>query len=1382
MHRDRILDVARKPWRLVFVAAAAAATAASGFGCGGPKGGGDVAVVGRALSNGDVTGFEVASSWSTTAAGAVLATAPAHTQGTASLAVRPSNSNPYVALASASIGTLAEVSNTLALDIMLPTQQPNPAWLGAVQLYVTCPSRALQNVYLGQVELTGKPVGAWTTLSFSLSNAVVTSLLSGGYTDLSFGVALNVPVPVGGPYLIDNLRFIPATACIGKPNGSSCTDGSACTVSDRCQNNVCRPGTAITCAAPDQCHVAGTCNPATGVCSNPAKTDGAACNDRNACTQADSCQAGACTGGVPVACAAQDQCHVAGVCDPTTGACSNPAVPDGTACNDGDACTQADSCQAGVCAGAEPVTCVAQDQCHAAGVCDPATGACSNPAVPDGTACNDGDACTQADSCQAGVCAGAEPVTCVAQDQCHAAGVCDPATGACSNPAVADGTACNDGNACTRADSCQLGVCAGAEPVACAASDACHVAGTCDPGTGACSNPVAADDTPCDDGNACTTGDRCRAGACAKSDPVVCAASDGCHPGACDPSTGACANPLSCHLYGVGSIPGTATDGLVVSPLTLEDGTPNNRVGGIGSDIAYTGVGDLFVSAPDRGPGDGSSSYTDRFYLIELSLAGGQVTPSLRGAATLDQGAGLPTFTGISSAFDATNSSNERRLDVEGLRVGRAGTLFASDEYGPFIDEFSAEGHRLRTLAVPDKFLIDHPGTGDDELPPTNTKGRQANRGMEGLAISPDGSKLYGIMQSPLIQDGALSSKNDRVGTNVRILEVDVDTGATRELLYPMASPSYGNNEILAVNDHQLLVLERDGKGGTSAAFKRLFLIDTAGATDISGVASLPTTGVPAGVTPVAKTLFLDLLDPAFGLAGASFPEKIEGLAFGPDLPDGRHTLVVTSDNDFVATADSKLYVFAIDAAALPGYVAQTASFSSVCAVPAPVTCPATGACSLPGICNPGNGTCSAPVVAAGTLVGAQIAGDCRSQQCDGAGNLVDAIDNTDLPVDGNACTDDLCTGGVPSNPALAAGTSCHQGAGNVCDGAGACVDCAPLGLCPQAPPTVRVVRVGTGTGALSSAATAVFVEERALDGTLLGTIALPTAAAGNNLPFALSGSASSEGGMTLSADGHSLALAGYAAAPGTAGVASTTAAAVSRSAAVIDAAGNVDTSTTFGASAFSGNNVRGAVSADGSGVWAGGAGSANGGLWFAPLGGRTGVQVVSSPNNFRWPEIAGGQLYASGSNGSFVNVSRVGTGLPTVGAQSIAPLPGMPTSGSASPFAFVLLDRDGVPGPETLYVADDRNAPTGGVQKWTLNGATWTLATTFNVTSTPIGFRGLAGFVTGSTVTLVASSADNNNNRLVVFVDDGSATVTGTVIATAASNTAFRGVALSPR
>src|SRR5207247_220296 len=113
---------------------------------------------------------------------------------------------------------------------------------------------------------------------------------------------------------------------------------------------------------------------------------------------------------------------------------------------------------------------------------DPATGTCSNSAKADGTSCNDGSACTRADSCQAGMCAGSNPVVCSAKDACHDAGSCDPATGTCSNPAKADGAACSD-NLCLSGQTCTGGTCSGGTPVNADDGIACTI-DSCDPPTG----------------------------------------------------------------------------------------------------------------------------------------------------------------------------------------------------------------------------------------------------------------------------------------------------------------------------------------------------------------------------------------------------------------------------------------------------------------------------------------------------------------------------------------------------------------------------------------------------------------------------------------------------------------------------------------------------------------------------------------------------------------------------------------------------------------------------------------------------------------------------------------------------------------------------------
>jgi len=288
--------------------------------------------------------------------------------------------------------------------------------------------------------------------------------------------------------------------CVACTSGASCTpNGNACqTGTTSCATGAQVCGSVVDVANGTPCGNGEVCHG--GQCV--ACQTGAACTPPgNLCDKGTI----ACTTGVPVCvdtgapavtCTASDQCHVAGTCDPASGKCSNPAAGNGTPCNDGDACTTGDQCAGGVCGGTA-VTCTASDQCHLAGTCDPSSGNCSNPAAGNGTPCNDGDACTTGDQCTGGTCGGT-PVTCTASDQCHLVGTCDPSSGNCSNPVAGNGTSCNDGDPCTTGDQCTAGTCGGT-PVSCVASDECHVAGTCSGGV--CSNPTAGNGTPCQGGN-----------------------------------------------------------------------------------------------------------------------------------------------------------------------------------------------------------------------------------------------------------------------------------------------------------------------------------------------------------------------------------------------------------------------------------------------------------------------------------------------------------------------------------------------------------------------------------------------------------------------------------------------------------------------------------------------------------------------------------------------------------------------------------------------------------------------------------------------------------------------------------------------------------------
>jgi len=107
-----------------------------------------------------------------------------------------------------------------------------------------------------------------------------------------------------------------------------------------------------------------------------------------------------CNGGPPLDCDDNNPC-TDDSCDPATG-CVH--TNNSAACNDGNACTLGDACTNGTCVGAIPIVCPASDQCHSAGICDPATGGCTNANAPDGTACDDHDLCTTGEMCLAGTC------------------------------------------------------------------------------------------------------------------------------------------------------------------------------------------------------------------------------------------------------------------------------------------------------------------------------------------------------------------------------------------------------------------------------------------------------------------------------------------------------------------------------------------------------------------------------------------------------------------------------------------------------------------------------------------------------------------------------------------------------------------------------------------------------------------------------------------------------------------------------------------------------------------------------------------------------------------------------------------------------------------
>jgi hypothetical protein len=264
------------------------------------------------------------------------------------------------------------------------------------------------------------------------------------------------------------------------------------------------------------------------------------------------------------------------------------------------------------------------------------------------------------------------------------------------------------------------------------------------------------------------------------------------------------------------------------------------------------------------------------------------------------------------NAFDINNNPlapSEDGIDSEGMAMASDGSFWISDEYGPHIIHVDKTG---KTLEKINPF-----STGSRKLPLVLAK-RRPNRGMEGLTITPDGKTLVGIMQFPLYNPSSAAIANSLV---IRIVTFDIASGATKQFVYMMESPTLqAVSEITAIDNNNFLVLERDGLFATEAnrnsVIKKIFKISLSGATDISDPANGANgklfggktieelkdaaTLATNGIVPVTKTLVADLMKDIPTL----YPhDKAEGLVI-----INSKMIAVSNDDDFGITGANKVY------------------------------------------------------------------------------------------------------------------------------------------------------------------------------------------------------------------------------------------------------------------------------------------------------------------------------------------------------------------------------------------------------------------------------------------------------------------------------------------
>ena len=246
----------------------------------------------------------------------------------------------------------------------------------------------------------------------------------------------------------------------------------------------------------------------------------------------------------------------------------------------------------------------------------------------------------------------------------------------------------------------------------------------------------------------------------------------------------------------------------------------------------------------------------------------------------------------LNDALQPIALTDSRGLDTEGLVSDGQGGFWLCDEYGPFLIHVDGQGKILKQFG-PDAQAGEQQVAGGL---PSVLAWRQPNRGFEGIARLPSG-KIIAAVQSTLDIDG----KTAKSATFIRLLELDPQTGNTRMLAYPLESGFYKKNkdakigDLVAVDEQTLLVIEQ-GKDKDKQMHNRIYRLDLAKATDLSGqlIANKALEYADAdalqaaGVVPVGKQLLVDLQSLGWSA------EKAEGLT----LVDAK-TIAVASDNDF---------------------------------------------------------------------------------------------------------------------------------------------------------------------------------------------------------------------------------------------------------------------------------------------------------------------------------------------------------------------------------------------------------------------------------------------------------------------------------------------------
>jgi len=330
----------------------------------------------------------------------------------------------------------------------------------------------------------------------------------------------------------------------------------------------------------------------------------------------------------------------------------------------------------------------------------------------------------------------------------------------------------------------------------------------------------------------------------------------------------------------------------------------NTQVGGL-SALTYDRLSQRFYALSD----DRDKA---RFYTLNPTL-----TTTAEGEVVLEN-MEVEDVTFLRDEKGATYAQGT--VDPEGIAVSPQGTVFISSEgvaskgIAPFVKEFDLKtGKGKQSLRIPQRFLPNVPGKDSGE-----PRGVRDNLGFEGLTLADvglaktDPFRLFTATESSLAQDSSTEEEEPAIQPPVRLLHYQINPVGqpilVAEHLYLLdVAPSdviyNGVTELMALNEAgYFLSLERTF--GFSGHGAKIFQIAMGNATDTSNIASLKNN--LSTIQPLRKKLILDLRELGIPL------DNLEGMTFGPPLPDGSQSLILVSDDNFRKNQVTQFLLFKI--------------------------------------------------------------------------------------------------------------------------------------------------------------------------------------------------------------------------------------------------------------------------------------------------------------------------------------------------------------------------------------------------------------------------------------------------------------------------------------